>query len=144
MRRDLNELSLKHEVEIADSYGCRTVSRDARTHAGQLFGESVGLHPMRCPMHTYDYDSGVFAIACAVDRACGENDLMKDAFDTNSELMRRHLQAEFHAGYFGRRFPATTLRARQWRAERSAAAGVGPGGLGRGATGGVSRRLFEK
>ena len=128
MRRHLNEVSKKDEVQIADTSGCAAISRDARTHAAQLFGESVDLHAMRCPLQTYQYDSGVFAIACAVDWACGENDLMKDAFDTNSELMRRHLQSEFHAGYFARQFPATALRAREWRAERSAAAAVGPGG----------------
>ena len=103
-------------VEVADSRRGRAVQKmydDAVTRSVQLFGTKP-VKWVQCPMQTHPYDCGVFAIACAFEWACGSEDLVNPAFDSDSTKMRHHLNY-CYANAFLRHFPLPPFRFRQPR-----------------------------
>jgi hypothetical protein len=92
-------------VEIADSMGGAVVKDELKLHARKLFGydEARASHTIvkvPCPAQQNPYDCGLCAIGCALEWVFGVNDLMRDPYDTDTNLMRDFVRESFRIRAF--------------------------------------------
>ena len=92
-------------VEIANSSRWACLDRESETRAAELFGDKLAARIVDGPKQYNDYDSGVIAIACALDWALAPNEQNGLQFDTDSHIMRTFLQKCLNEGAFRQPFP---------------------------------------